>query len=416
MTAVMATMPTDDNESAPGRGAVAGWVSYDIGNTLFSANILSNYFALWIVRDAGGSEAAVAVAGFAASLVMLGAAPLLGALSDRAARRLPFLAVSTLACCLLTALLGVGGASVALPLFVAASVCFQAGLVFYDALLPAVSTPQNRGRVGGLGVGLGYLGTVVGLALGTVVLARGGGAPTIFLLTAIGFAVFALPCFLFVREPAIGGRRLDGAAVHAAFADLAQTAALLRSLPRLGRFLLGRICYANAANTLTAYMSIYAVVQIGFSDQEKDILILAGFIGALSGGLAWGRVVDRIGPEAALRTVLALWTAVMAGTAVVGFDLLPKSVFWAVAPLAGLALGCTWTTDRPLLVKLSPPERLGQTSGLYAVTGRFGALIGQAIWWAAVGPLGWGSPAAVLALLGLVLASALILRPLWREA
>jgi MFS transporter, UMF1 family len=155
------------------------------------------------------------------------------------------------------------------------------------------------------------------------------------------------------------------------------------------------------------------VVQIGFSDGEKDLLILAGFAGALAGGLGWGRVVDRIGPAPALRVVLVLWTAVMAGAAAVGFGWLPRDAFWAVAPLAGLSLGCTWTTDRPLLIQLAPPERLGQASGLYAVTGRFGALIGQAVWGAAVGPLGWGSPAAVLILLALVVASAAVLRPLW---
>lgn len=415
----MAAIPTtattigESARSAPRRSAVAGWVSYDVGNTIFSANIMSNYFALWVVRDAGGSDAMLAVAAAGASILMLAVAPALGALSDRSARRLPFLAVSTLACGALTAMLGAGGLGLALALFAAASFFFQAGLVFYDALLPVVSTPETRGRVGGLGVGLGYLGSLVGLAIGAATLRFGGDAPTIFRLTALAFLLFTLPCLLLVREPA-SGRRLDRAAVRSSFAEVTQTVALLRAQPRLARFLVGRVFYADAANTLTAYMGVYAVLEIGFSDARKDLLLLAGVGGALVGGLGWGRVVDRLGPESALRLVLGLWATVLAGAAAVGLGWLPREAFWLVAPLAGAALGSTWTTDRPLLIRLAPPEHLGQAMGLYAVTGRFAALLGMVAWAAIVGPLGWGRPVAVLTLLAMVAGAAVILRPLWQ--
>ncbi|NIP80288.1 MAG: MFS transporter, partial [Gemmatimonadetes bacterium] len=74
---------------------------------------------------------------------------------------------STLTCVGLTALLGIPGVMGTLVLFAFANYAFQAGLVFYDALLPVVSTPENRGRVSGLGVGLGYVGSFLGVGLGT---------------------------------------------------------------------------------------------------------------------------------------------------------------------------------------------------------------------------------------------------------
>ena len=36
--------------------AVAGWVSYDLGNTVFSFNIVSIYLPLWVVNDMGGRD------------------------------------------------------------------------------------------------------------------------------------------------------------------------------------------------------------------------------------------------------------------------------------------------------------------------------------------------------------------------
>jgi MFS-type transporter involved in bile tolerance (Atg22 family) len=67
---------------------------------------------------------------------------------------MPFLVVSTLICIVFTALLGMGGLTITLALFVVANVGYQAGLQFYDALLPEVSTEENRGWIGGIGTGV----------------------------------------------------------------------------------------------------------------------------------------------------------------------------------------------------------------------------------------------------------------------
>lgn len=399
------------NDPGVPRQAVAGWVLYDLANTIFSINVVSNCFAVWVVRDMGGRDADFSVAVAAAALLMLVTAPILGALSDRLPRRMPLLAASTAICCVLTAILGSGGLPISLILFVGANYAFQAGLIFYDALLPAVSSQANRGRIGGLGIGIGYVGSLVGLGIGLTVGHFGGDKTLIFRLTALAFALLALPCFLWVREPPrAGAQRFDAMAVRRSVADLRATVTRLRRYPDLARFFAGRVFYADAANTLIAYMGIYAVVELGFTDTAKDLLLVSGVIAAIAGGLGWGRVVDRIGPKRALRWVLVLWAVTLLLTAGAGAVTLPRPLFWLVAPLAGLALGCTWTTDRPFLLRLAPPRHLGQFSGLYAITGRFGAILGQIVWALAVDVLGWGRPAAVLALLAMVGVAALILR------
>ena len=50
-----------------------------------------------------------------------------------------------------------------------ANAAYQAGLQFYDALLPEVTTEDNRGRIGGIGVGVGYLGSYLAVGIGFLI-------------------------------------------------------------------------------------------------------------------------------------------------------------------------------------------------------------------------------------------------------
>jgi UMF1 family MFS transporter len=393
--------------------AVASWALYDLGNTLFSLNIVSLYFPLWVTIDMGGRDGDYGLAASLSMALMFISAPLLGALSDQAPRRMPFLVVSTLVCCALTALLGTGGLFVSLALFVAANYFYQAGLIFYDALLPSVSTEENRGKIGGLGVGVGYLGSIIGIAVGGLVLRADPAAkPLVFQLTALLFLLFAIPCFLWVRER----RRTDvapfgGEAVRRAVAELRDTLVRARQYPGLARFLAGRIFYADAANTIIAFMGIYATKEIGFAEEQVQFLLLAGIVAAVVGGLVWGMVVDRIGPKRTLDGVLGLWAVVFSLAAAIAYLHLPNTLFWLVAPLAGIALGGTWAADRPFMLRLTPPRRLGQFYGLYAMVGRFAAILGPLLWTAIVDWLGWGRPVAVISLLVMVAIAFVVLRP-----
>ncbi len=396
-----------------GRRAVVSWALYDLANTIFSLTVVSLHFSLWVVDDRGGRDGDYLIANSISMALMFLSAPLLGALSDQVPRRLPFLAISTAICCFFTALLGMGGLALSLVFFVIANYFFQAGLIFYDTLLPSVSTEANRGRIGGLGVAVGYGGSLIGVVLGLAVLHFDpDGRPLIFKLTALLFLLFALPCFLWVRErPRAGTGSLNRAAVRRAFAELRNTLTRSRHYPDLRCFLVGRIFFADAANTMIATMGIYATKEIGFTDTQVQVVLLAGILGAVAGGLLWGRLADQIGPKATLTRVLLVWALVMAATATIAYLDLPKALFWGVAPLAGVALGGTWAADRPFMLRLTPPRHLGQFYGLYAMVGRFAAIIGPLLWTMVVDWLGWGRPAAVLSLLAMIAVALVVLRP-----
>jgi UMF1 family MFS transporter len=368
------------------RWSVGGWVLYDLANTIFSMGIVSLYFSLW-VREQVGASRADAVYGTITAVsmgIVFVAGPVLGALSDRAPRRLPFLLVSTVLCLALTATFARFGYGATIVAFVLANVAYQAGLQFYDALLPSVSTPENRGKVGGLGVGVGYVGSYVAIGLGLVL----GAEDPALLFTAIAaaFALFATPCFLLVRErPA--QRAANPRSVLRGVADTFRTLRAAPDFADLRRFLLGRVLYTDAINTVIAVMALYAVniaVASGLSEADgqrhAQLILLAAVSFAVAGGFIWGRTVDRIGAKATLQLVLLCWIGILLSAAAIGLAGLPYQALYPVAAWAGFSMGGVWAADRPLMLRLTPPGRIGEFYGIYGMVGRFAAVVGPALW------------------------------------
>jgi UMF1 family MFS transporter len=408
------------------RRAVWSWITYDLANTIFSMGVVSLYFPLW-VRETVGAARADTVYGNLSSvsyLLIFIISPLLGAMTDRARRRMPFLVVSTLVCVGCTLLFGRVGFWPTMLAFVLANAAYQAGLQFYDAMLPEVSTEQNRGRISGIGVGIGYLGSFVAVALGFMTQDRS----LQFLLIGVTFLFFAVPCFLFVRERGNPNPRtvFSLRMIRESTAQTIDTLRRGREYPGLLRFLLGRIFYTDAINTVIAFMGLYVVnvalaagVDAGGGERTARFVMLFAIVFAVLGGFAWGRIVDRIGPRRTLDLVLWLWVVTFLLAAAIGLLSLPLGFLYAVAMLAGIALGGIWSADRPLMLRLTPPDRIGEFYGLYGMVGRFSAVAGPFIWAsvARVATERFGMPLAraqglnILLLLGFIIVARLIIRP-----
>ena len=399
------------------RRSIAAWVLYDLANTCFSLGIVTLYFPAFVKAAFGLDDGAVGGLDSAAAVLVFVLAPILGALSDRGSRRLPFLAVATVLCVTATFFLGQASSIATFVLFVVAVVCYQAGLIFYDSLLPEVSTDKNRGRVGGIGVGVGYIGSLLAFAIGMVVL---GGVdnpaadqyPAVFRGIAIGFLVLALPAFLFVKERRRVVPGLSWHVVPDSFRQVGATVRDARRYPGLGSFLVGRMFYADAANTLIFMVMLYATGSLGMTDAAARPVAILTILAAIPSGLIWGVVVDRIGPKRTLDIVLVTWMVIFATVAAIPVLGLETWLIFPVGALVGIALAGLWASDRPLMARLAPPRYYGQFFGLYAMVGRFGAIVGPAMWVIIVdkGWLGWGQPAAVMFLLLWVVIAFLILR------
>jgi UMF1 family MFS transporter len=416
------------------RGAVA-WAFYDFANTIFSMNVLTMYLLKWVSVDQGQPDLWYSVA-FSLSMILVAVTlPVLGTLADGSPRgRLSYLFGFTVAAIGGTALIGVaaGGAPgpetavAALAAFVLANYAFQGSLVFYNALLPLVSTPSTLGRISGFGVAMGYVGSIAGLLMvapfvegkvGPLTLTipgiEPGGRAAAFLPTAFFYALFSIPLFLRIRIGA-SGRPVDprplGVRLRAAIDEVRAGLRDVANYPGVRRFLIANYLFVNCVHTILIVMGKYALEVVGMPDSTQIVLFILATTGAVAGGLLAGREADRFGPKAVLMVVLVGWIACLLLVALIPGPL----VIWMSGIAIGLCLGGTWTTARALLARLTPPEELGRFFGLYALSDKAGAVLGSLTWGIVVGlgaPLGpWRYRLAVLVLVAFVAAGLWVLK------
>jgi UMF1 family MFS transporter len=403
------------------------WALYDFSNTIWSMNVVSLYFATWLVIDLGASNAAYSWATSISSIAMAASVPLLGAISDATARRKPWVVWFTIISVAATAVIGFVGVSGTVPLygeaviggsirpdsfhvsgtsllliataFGIANYAYQAAMPFYNAMLPDLVPPAERGELSGLGTAVGYMGTIVGLLLvapffdgklplfgdlpagfvGTLrsifpTTATGGRVAT-FLPTAVLFLLFSLPLFIFCRDRHAAPK---GVPIRwkEAFAEVGHTIRDARQYAGVLRFILASFIYQDAVGTITVVLGLYAIKAVGFGQGDVNTLFILLTVPAVIGSYICGRLVDRFGPKNTLFAVLLGWVILL--TAVI---LLPgKPAFWALGALIGFIFGGVPTAERPLLLSLVPDREAGRFFSLMLLSSRAASFLGPLIW------------------------------------
>jgi len=366
------------------RREVWAWAMYDFANSGYTTVVLTAVFNAYFVSVVAGNAAWATFAWTAALsvsyAVVMVIGPLLGAWADAHASKKRLLAFSTVICIAGTIALawtGPGAVAWAVIFIVVSNVAYSMGENLVAAFLPELARPAALGKVSGWGWSLGYFGGILALAvsLAWVMTAESRGStsaqavPGTMIITAVIYALAALPTFLWLRERAVPAT-VPGAA--AAMARLLETA---RSAGRYRDLLLVFACgvfYQAGVATVIALAAIYAEQVMGFKTQDTIMLVLVVNVTAAIGAFGFGYAQDRIGKVWALRVTIVGWVAM---TVVAYFSKTP-AMFWVAANLAGLCMGSSQSAGRALVAFLSPAGRSAEFFGLWGVAVRLAAILG----------------------------------------
>ncbi|ALG89006.1 MULTISPECIES: MFS transporter [Actibacterium] len=387
-----------------------GWCFFDWASQPYNTLLITFIFGPYVKEMLGSGTAAQTAWGYgvgAAGILIALLAPVLGAIADRAGGRMRFI--------WLFSLLYFAGAwglwwaapgSFHLPLvllsFGIGLIGMEFATIFTNAMLPDLGPREEIGRISGSGWAFGYLGGVLSLAVMLVFFAESattgktliGIAPVLGLdaamregtravgpFTALWFAVFMVPFFLWVREPRHPEALTIVQAVRSALPELRQT---LRHLPdnrSLFAYLGSSMFYRDALNGMYAFGGIYAAGVLEWSVVDVGIF---GIIAAITGAVfAWlgGRADARFGPKPVIfATVLVLTGVAIAvvfvsrssvlGIAVPAGSALPDIAFYILGALIGGAGGALQSASRTMMVHQAPAGRVTEAFGLYALAGK----------------------------------------------
>jgi UMF1 family MFS transporter len=376
------------------KAPVVAWSLFDFANSAFTTIIVTFVFAAYFAQGVAADDTtgaaqwslAMGLAGFVIAVI----SPIAGAIADQTGRRKPWLAGVSVICVVATVLLwfvrpDAADVPFALTCVVIATVGFEVGLLFYNAMLPNVAPPDMLGRISGWGWALGYLGGLVSLVIALFLFVQAEPAPfgldknaaehvrATAPLVALWFAVFALPLFLVVKEER-GGVPL-GTAIRG---GLAQLIATFRNARRYGntlRFLLAAMIYSDGVHTVFALGGVYAAVVFGMELADVIVLGIALNVTAGLGAFAFAWVDDKIGSK---RTISIALVALIVTT--IGVLAAPTAIlFWVAALIMSTFFGPVQAASRTMMARLSPPEMRGEMFGLFSLSGKVTAFAGPAL-------------------------------------
>jgi len=304
--------------------------------------------------------------------------PFFGILSDSLKRHSLFLAIFTSICVFLTALIGIfNSLFIGIFLFCFANLFNQAaGNVFYPALLPKICSQDKIPRVSALGVGLGYIGTILALLMAKIFI-KNENYNVIFLPSAIMFLLFSLPCFLNVRDAA-GEKNFNKLKpiIKDEMQKFLNSIKVIRRNKEVLRFFCSIMLAINGINGILLNMGVYGKKVMGFFDSELPIYIGVSTIFAFLGSFIFGYVIDKVKPKRTLSLVLLSWVVALVLIAMIE----NKRLFWIFGPIVGFLLAGTWVSSRPLIISFAPEHKIGEFFGFTGLASIAGALLSPPLW------------------------------------
>ncbi len=366
--------------------------------------------------------------------------PLLGAFADISGRRMPWIIAFSV-----MYVIGAGGLWFMDPqgsnlwwMLISFGIGFigaEFALIFINSQLPSLCNKDDVGKISGSGFAFGYLGGVVALFILLLLFVEQSNGKTLIGLdpafgldastkegtravgpiTALWFAVFMIPYFLWVRDGKSTGQR---GSFGGAFRLVVQSLANLRNRLSLASYLGSSMLYRDALNGLYGFGGVYARLVLGW---EITSIGIFGIVAAISSALfCWlgGHADRRFGPKPVIVTSILVLTVVcitivgMSRDQLFGVPLpqgstLPDTIFFGCGVLIGGFGGILQATSRSLMVRHTNPERPTESFGLYGLSGRATAFLAPALIGVATTITGSArlgiSPVVVLFIVGLIL-------------
>jgi UMF1 family MFS transporter len=391
---------------------IFGWLMYDWANHAFFTLVLGVLVGEYITGLAqtvvGENGAVITIGGHvlvtAKSLFSYSVGtsvflqvfllPVLGAIADYTHLKKTFLAVfcylGAISCALLY-FVGDGYFSLAAILFIFTNLGAGASIVFFNSYLSDITTEDKRDKVSSWGFAAGYLGGIMTLIVGFVLLLNADAfgitqteaARLCFLIAGIwwgGFALFTL--FLLKRRVPIRAAPEGKGYIRAGFFELKETLKELLKLRQTLTYLIAYLLYNDGIQTVITMAAVFLSQELFVSQGlavDRITLLIAFFIAQVFGFLG-ALLFERIAHFTSSKTAILISLVIWSGIVIYGYGFLQTvTQAYVMSGAIGLVLGGSQALSRSLFSQMIPRGREAAFFGIYAISERGTSWIGPIV-------------------------------------
>ena len=360
---------------------------YDVGNSAFTllvSTLLPIYFNSLATSAGIDENMYLSYWGYAGSIATILVAimgPICGTLSDRKGFKKPLFLLFVLLGVLGCAALGLAkGWLLFLGIFILGKVGFNGSLVFYDSMLPEITTEERIDNVSTQGYAWGYIGSVIPFVICLVLVLAGGsfglnqGTAMViaFIITAVWWAVFTLPLMRRYKQTAYVDRGehpfLD------AFRQIANTFRKAKEQKHIFVYLIAFFFFINGVYTIIDMATAYGT-DLGLDTTGLLLALLLTQIVAFPCAIAFGRFSAKHDSAKLMKICIVCYTCIT----LFAVFLVSQWQFWLLATLVGMFQGAIQALSRSYLGKIVPSEQSGEFYGLMDICGKGASFFGMAL-------------------------------------
>ncbi len=376
------------------------WILYDVANSAFVLIVTTTLMPIFFkTYAAGGLKAEVATSywGFtvaAASLLVAGAAPVLGTIADYRGNKKRIMTAAIILGIMATLLfLSVrpGQWLLCLILYGLARVGFAAANLCYDSFLTDVAPKAEMDRISARGYGWGYIGSTVPflLSLAGLLITRrmytsedcfpAAGFAVAFVIVAVWWGLFSLPLLKNVHQ--MYSVPPSARPFRDSFLTLHETFKKIRQFRDVFVFLLAYFFYIDGVYTIISMAMAYGM-DLKLSQTALIGVILFIQILAWPFALLFGKLADRFSARRMIFVGIGIYillTLLAFFLPVIEFPVYKTGLFYFMGVLIAFAQGGIQALSRSLFGKLIPREKSAEFFGFYNIFGKFAAIMGPAL-------------------------------------
>ena len=362
------------------------WILYDIANSAFTL-LVSTLIPIYFNSLAGSAgvheDMYLSYWGYAGSIstiLVAIIAPICGTLSDRKFKKPIFLLTVLLGCAACAAMGLTTHWLLFLGIFVIAKVGFHSSIVFYDSMLPEITTDKRMDNVSSMGYAFGYIGSVIPFVACLVLvlfcdsfgMTMGGAMVCAFLITAAWWAILSLPLLRSYKQTAfVDG---EGAPLKDSFKQLVRTFKEAKKEKHVFMYLIAFFFFINGVYTIIDMATAYGSA-LGLDTTGLLLALLLTQVVAFPCAIIFGRLSAKYDTGLLIKVCIVCYTCIT----VFGMFLVSLWQFWVLATLVGMFQGGIQALARSYLGKIIKPERSGEFYGLMDICGKGASFLGTTL-------------------------------------